>query len=146
MTSTESPPPSVDVEVLERVLEAHPVRLAVLFGSTTDGSATPASDVDIAVEFESEDVALPRRHRARATLVADLAEALGTDDVDVADLDTVRPAVGAAALGSGILLVGDEDRAVSLREHFEERTETETHEDRLQRFDAIVDRLKETMS
>ena len=81
---------------VREVLEAQAVRLGVLFGSRARGTAGTHSDVDIAVEF---DESVDDRFRARLTLGADLARALSTDDVDVVDLDDVRPAVGYSALG-----------------------------------------------
>lgn len=68
--------------VLAEVLASHGVAVAYLFGSRADGTATEASDHDIAVLFTAPEPALD----ATARLGADLATALGTA-VDVVDLD-----------------------------------------------------------
>ena len=59
-------------------------------------------------------------------------------DVDVADLDAIRPEVGASALETGII-VGGTERVGAIRERFDRERETdETHEDRMRRFDSIL--------
>ena len=64
-------------------------------------------------------------------------------DVDVAVLDAIRPEVGASALETGIIIVGGNERVDAIRERFERERETdETHEDRMRRFDSILERLE----
>lgn len=125
---------------VREVLEDQPVRLGVLFGSQARGTAGTHSDVDVAVEF---DESVDDRFRARLTLGADLARALGTDDVDVVDLDDMRPAIGYSALDRGRVLVGDPDRAKKLAEAFEREREASTSRERRERFDETLDRLEE---
>ena len=125
---------------VREVLEDWPVRLGVLFGSQARGIAGTHSDVDVAVEF---DESVDDRFRARLTLGADLARALGTDDVDVVDLDDVRPAVGYSALDRGRVLVGDPDRAKTLAAALERERETSTSQERREQFDDTLDRLEE---
>lgn len=122
------------------MIERYPIRFAVLFGSHARGTPTEFSDVDIAIEFE-ESVSDDDRAIARIRPLADLMEELGTDEVDVADLDAVRPEIGAAALENGTVLVGTEDRATRLRERFERQVTPSTHEDRMDRFDELVSRM-----
>jgi len=133
----------VSADRIARVLEGHPVDVAVLFGSHAHGHETPDSDVDVAVAFE-EGLSARTRLERRVELVADLVEALGTDDVDVADLDAIRPAVGAEALRTGTILVDDPARHNALRDRFERETPRgdESREDRMRRFDALLDRLE----
>jgi Predicted nucleotidyltransferases len=130
------------LNAVRSVLADHSVRLGVLFGSHASGTAGSHSDVDIAVEFDP-DVVDDERYRHRLSLVVDLSQALGTDDLDLVDLDTVRPAVGLSALQDATLLVGDHDRREQLVSEFERRTETPTADQRRDRFDAALERLEE---
>lgn len=125
---------------VREVLADHPVRLGVLFGSQASGTARAHSDVDVAVEFESS---VEDRFRARLALGVALTRALGTDDVDVVDLNDVRPAVGYSALDDGQLLVGDPGRVESLARQFDRERERTTGEERRKRFDDALDRLEE---
>ena len=132
----------VDPERVRQVLGQHPVRLAVLFGSQTRGTPTAESDVDVAVAFEAG-LSPAERLEHRVSLIVDLVETLGTDDVDVADLDAIRPAVGASALRSGTVLLGDRELIEMYHERFERATvNDETHGDRMRRFDALLERLE----
>lgn len=133
---------TVDPEDIRTVLESHPVRLGVLFGSQARGTSETHSDIDVAVAFDTT-LSTEQRTRARIDLVVDLTRALGTDDVDVVDLDAVRPAVGAAALEDGLVLVGDPDDAERRRREFTNRTNERTQAERLQRFDELLARMEE---
>lgn len=137
--------PATDGDGLSRlatVVGEYPVRLAVLFGSQADGTATEESDVDVAVAFET-DLSLAERLNERIDLTTELVRVLGTNVVDVTDLDSVPPGVGADALETGELLVGDRSTLVACRQRFErERTSVEgTHDERMQRFESILERL-----
>jgi predicted nucleotidyltransferase len=137
-------PATVDTADVTEVLQDHPVRIGVLFGSTVRGTETPESDVDVAVAFE-ESLPSADRHRARIDLVVDLMETLGVNDVDVTDLDGVRPAVGVSALRTGAVLVGDPDRIDRLREAFESRTTDRTHDERMRALDELFARVEEAV-
>jgi len=132
---------TVDPDEIRTVLESHPVELGVLFGSRARGTSDSHSDVDVAVAFDAS-LSDDQRSRARIDLVVDLTRALGTDDVDVVDLDAVRPAVGAGALEDGIVLVGDPEEAERRRAEFEHRTTERTHEERMRRFDELLARME----
>jgi len=132
----------VDTEAVRGVLDDHPVRLGVLFGSRVRGTSGDHSDVDIAVEFDPS-VSADERYRARLSLVVDLVRALGVDDVDVAVLDGTRPEVARSALASGIVLVGDPDHADELLAEYEQQVSRPTRERRRERFDATLARLEE---
>lgn len=134
----------LDHATVKRVLEEHPVRVAVLYGSQVTGTATAESDVDVAIEFESS-LSADERHRARLALVVDLMEGLGVNDVDVTDLESIRPAVGASALRTGVVLVGSDARVAELAEGFEARLSRRTHEERMQEFDELIERLEEAV-
>lgn len=136
--------PAEVTEPLGTVLRDHPVRTAVLFGSRIRGTETAQSDFDIAVEFDA-DLSVDERHRVRLELIVDLMEALETDDVDVTDLSTIRPAVGASALRTGVILIGDDERVEQLRADFERRATRRSHEERMHAFDELLDRLNDTV-
>ena len=128
------------IATVREVLADHPVRLGVLFGSRARGTGGTHSDVDVAVEFAPS---VEDRFGARLALGVALARALSTDDVDIVDLDDVRPVVGYSALDEGQLLVGDPERIESLRRQFDRERERITPEERRERFDDALDRLEE---
>lgn len=106
---------SLDLDTLQAVLREHPVQLAILFGSHSTGTTHPASDIDVAVEFDAQRPADPGYNDAFLGLSADLSDALGTDDVDLVDLHAVSPALASSIFDHGILLVGNLERAAELR-------------------------------
>ncbi|QIO20884.1 nucleotidyltransferase domain-containing protein [Haloarcula sp. JP-L23] len=135
----------IDVNRITEIVMQQPVRLAVLYGSHVRGTATSDSDVDIAIAFEGERSSSERLER-RVDLTVALSKALGTDSVDVADLDSIRPSIGQSALRTGIVLVGDQDTVSEYLERFERERDTEqTHDERMRRFDSILGRLEETV-
>lgn len=136
--------PTADLDAIRDALEDHPVRLAVVFGSQVRGTATSESDVDIAVEFE-EGLSADERHRATLELVVDVMEELGVNDVDVTDLDGVPPAVGASALETGVVVLGDDERVEELWEQLDARRTVRSHAERMREFDELLARLEETV-
>jgi predicted nucleotidyltransferase len=134
----------IDTAAIRTVVESYPVRLAVLYGSHARGTATAASDVDVAVAFDAA-LSPDERLRRRVELTADLASALATDDVDVADLDSITPAVGRSVLEDGIVLVDDGCADAYEAQFRAAREDAETHEERMQRFDEVLRRLEATM-
>ncbi|MFC7041708.1 type VII toxin-antitoxin system MntA family adenylyltransferase antitoxin [Halonotius sp. GCM10025705] len=129
-------------DAIRDVLVDQPIRLGVLFGSQASGTAGSHSDIDIAVEFES-DVADDDRYRTRLSLIVALSQTLRTDDLDIVDLETVRPEVGLSALEDCIVLVGDADRVDDLLAQFERRVEPSTADQRRARFDAALEGVEE---
>lgn len=131
----------VDVDAIRSVLDEHPVRLAVLFGSTTDGTADASSDLDIAVELDDD---VSNRADARMELLTDLSIALERNDVDLSIVDDLSPRVGRAAFRRGHLLVGAQERATAHRKRFEELADEASSSATLrERFDetlAAIDR------
>ncbi len=134
----------VDSEGIRAVLERHPVELGVLFGSHARGASGPHSDVDVAVVFDPS-LSDRQRHRARTALIVALTRELGTDDVDVVDLDAISPDIGLAALEEGTLLVGDDEHRVRLRDEYDARTTEMTREERMARFDELLDRMEKNV-
>lgn len=93
---------------LTEVFAAHGVAVAYLFGSRVEGTATAASDHDVAVLLTSPEPALD----ATVRLEADLAAELGTE-VDVIDLDRASLELRGRVAETGRLLhSADEVRRV----------------------------------
>ena len=122
-------------------LADHPVSVGFLFGSRARGEAHDSSDVDVAVAFEA---GASGTLDARLSLGADLALALGTDDVDVIDLRTTSPTLVRAVFRDGDRLVGTEAEVRRLRDALLEDTDEESRSP-AERFDdalaAIDDHL-----
>ncbi len=122
-------------------LADHPVSVGFLFGSRARGEAHDSSDVDVAVAFEA---GASGTLDARLSLGADLALALGTDDVDVIDLRTTSPTLVRAVFRDGDRLVGTEAEVRRLRDALLEDTAEESRSP-AERFDdalaAIDDHL-----
>ena len=123
--------------------------LAILFGSRTDGTAVPRSDIDIAVRFEPEldsEAEPTARATARYTLIGRLSSAFGRDDIDMVDLEYVDPRIAHAALTNGEILIGSEAEAAALaRERQQEREEIEAKKrsERAAVLDRIAARIEE---
>jgi predicted nucleotidyltransferase len=116
----------LDIEGIREMLAEYPLRCGLLYGSHARGTPTTDSDVDVAVAFE-EGLSSTEQMTHRSRLTADLMSTLGTNDVDVADLDAIRPAIGASALRTGRLLLGDPATVERYLERFENETpENET--------------------
>ncbi|MFB6252708.1 MAG: nucleotidyltransferase family protein [Halobellus sp.] len=141
MKTVESTPidPSFDLDTLGDVLREHPVRLAILFGSHATGRTHPESDVDLAVEFESQRPSDPEYNEVFFGLSADFSDALGTDDVDLVDLHAASPELVSAVFEHGILLVGDPTHAEELRRRLS-ATGKESQSPR-ERLDAALERI-----
>ena len=94
-------------EAAEEIFPRHPVALAYLYGSQATGSATPLSDVDIAVVT---DTLLPPRERLRLELglETELATRLKRQ-VDVRIINTAPLAVKGKIVGNGALLFAREE-------------------------------------
>ncbi|WP_166377220.1 nucleotidyltransferase family protein [Halorubrum sp. BOL3-1] len=144
MVSDDADGNAIDGEAVRGVLQRYPIRLGILFGSQVTGKTHADSDVDVAVEFD-EELSPEHRRRARLDVMADLTRELGTNDVDVTDLDGVRPEIGVAALQGGVLLVGNSRRADQLQKRFSDRTTEYTRDDRLDRFDDLLTEMEDTV-
>lgn len=97
--------------------------------------------MDVAVAFDPS-LSDRQRYRARIALIVALTRELGTDDVDAVDLDTISPDIGLAALEEGRVLVEDDERSEDLRGKYEAQTAETTHEERMARFDELLDRME----
>lgn len=139
MTERQSESEKVDRGAVRSVLEDHPVRLAVLFGSTVRGDVHPRSDVDIAVEFDPGAV---DSLDTRLSLWADLSTALDRDDVDISIVDDLDPAVGKQVFAEGELLTGSEERFSRHRRRFDRLAAREDRRSPAERFDEAIDSMK----
>lgn len=132
---------SLPLEELLTILQKHPVRIAILFGSHAIGNTHQVSDIDIAVELESIERDDPAYNEAFFGLSADVSDALETDDVDLIDIHTLSPTVAEAVFEHGVVLVGDQMHA----EDMLERITSERSEERSprERFDAALEKIDE---
>lgn len=130
---------AVERDRIRAVLDEHPVRLAVLFGSRAVGTADPGSDVDLAVEFEADIDDPGDRFLA---LLVDLSVALDRNDIDLTVVDDLEPRVGLAAFTDGTVISGSTARAQRHRERFEDRVSRDRSERSLrERLDETVDNV-----
>lgn len=112
-------PPSRDDQSIRETVAAtladHPVSVGFLFGSRARGESHDRSDIDVAVVFADTGPGEPGHVDAHLALGADLALALGTDDVDVVDLRSASRSLVRAVFRDGDRLVGSEADAARLR-------------------------------
>lgn len=132
--------PSFPLEAIRSTLEAHPVRLAVLFGSHARGESHARSDIDLAVELDGIRPGQPGFNAAFFSLSADLSEALETDGIDLVDVHTLSPLLARVVLEDGVIVVGSERRAEQLRSELSadgdrDRTPRERFDEALRRID-----------
>ena len=130
---------SFDLDALRAVLEEHPVRLAILFGSHATETTHARSDVDLAVELNGRRPSDPGYNDAFLGLSADLSETLETDDVDLVDLHAASPTLAAAIFENGVLIVGEQAHATERRRQLT-AAEDERHSPR-QRLEAAIERI-----
>jgi predicted nucleotidyltransferase len=121
-------------ETVESVLADHPVSVGIVFGSRARGESHEHSDIDIAVAFEELEPGDSGHLNLRLQLGADLALALGTDDVDVIDLHSAPPALLRAIFRDGKQVVGTDEAASHLRETLLSEA-AEDHRSPAERFD-----------
>ena len=106
---------ALDLDALQAMLQEHPIRLAILFGSHATETTHATSDIDLAVEFDEHRPSDPNYNDVFLGLSADLSDALETDDVDLVDLHTVSPALATAIFEKGVLIVGTAEHAAERR-------------------------------
>ncbi len=93
----------------------HPVVLAYLFGSHAKGSATPLSDVDVAVLLDEAD--REKRQALYLDLLGDLTKLARPSDVDLLMLGDATEPLGCRAILEGLpLYSADERRRVRTEE------------------------------
>jgi predicted nucleotidyltransferase len=107
---------------LPGILADHPVILAYLYGSAAQGTATPLSDVDIALVVDRRALATLARMDMELGIEVDLELTCGIENSDVRIVNDAPIAVRGAVVTEGILLYArDED----VRVDFETTTRKE---------------------
>lgn len=81
---------TVDFKSLKEYFKNKSVRLVYLMGSQASGQTKPYSDVDMAVLFD-QNLSTKQRFDVRIELLSDLTKFLGTDNVDLIDLQNASP-------------------------------------------------------
>ena len=114
-------------ETVGATLADHPVSVGLLFGSRARGESHERSDVDVAVAFTDTDPGDPGHVTARLALDADLALALGTDGIDVVDLQSVPQSLVRAIFRDGDRLVGSESDVARLRVSLIDDVDSDPH-------------------
>lgn len=117
------------------VLSEYPVTVGFLFGSRGRDEAHAESDVDVAVAFDGLEPGSREYNNVLFGLSADLAAALGTDDIDVVDLRRAPPELARAVFDDGTLLVGTDRDVERLRDQLRDVEETQSP---AERFDAVL--------
>ena len=136
---------SLPIERVQNTLQEHPVKLAILFGSHATDTSTPQSDLDIAVAFENVRSSDATYNTVFFGLSADLSDILGSDDVDLVDLQSMSPSLLEAVFEHGVLLVGDERTAATMRQQLTEpNTGNRSPRDRLDTTLARIDEHLDT--
>lgn len=79
-----------DFKKLKEYFKNKPVRLVYLMGSQASGQTKPYSDVDMAVLFD-QNLSAKQRFNIRIELLSNLAKFLGTDNIDLIDLQNASP-------------------------------------------------------
>jgi len=125
-------PDTLPLKKIQDILDEHPIQFAILFGSYATGNTHKRSDVDIAVEFQSINQTEPGYNDEFFGLSADLSDELGTDDVDLVDVQNLSSEVAKAILDEGLLLVGDQATAENvLKPKADSSSETRTPRERI---------------
>lgn len=103
---------TVDFSKLKEYFKNKSVRLVYLMGSQASGQTKPYSDIDMAVLFD-QNLSAKQRFNARIELISDLAKFLGTDNIDLIDLQGSSPIFAYEAIRHRKeLYVKDEDSRV----------------------------------
>jgi predicted nucleotidyltransferase len=106
----------------EELCEDPDIEFVVAFGSQVQGTATPESDIDIAVKF-SDDLSASDRFRKRCFLAGELQDA-SLPQVDLVDVESLPIAVAHDVVG-GEFLCGDQRRFERFRSTVEQQFESE---------------------
>lgn len=102
------------------ILAKYPVMLAYLFGSVVDGSATPFSDIDIALVLEPGLNLTPyERMHLEFNIAAELERRCNVQEADVRSVDSAPMTVQGLVLSEGVLLYSRDEE---FRVEYEIRT------------------------
>ncbi len=81
--------------------------MAVLFGSSVDGTVNPGSDIDVAVLFDNP----PDSGEQKLDYYTRLCDAADLDTVDMVILNEANPILAFEALSGKVICKNDVDRA-----------------------------------
>lgn len=102
-----------DFKKLKEYFINKPVRLVYLMGSYASGQTKPYSDIDMAVLFD-QNLSTKQRFNTKIELISELAKFLGTDNIDLIDLQNASPFFAYEAIKHRKeLYVEDEDTRVN---------------------------------
>lgn len=103
----------MDFNKLRKFFQNKPVRLVYLMGSQASGQTKPYSDIDLAVLF-NQNLSAKDRLNTKIELLSELAKLLGTDQIDLIDLQNTSPVFAYEAIRNRKeLYVEDEDTRVN---------------------------------
>jgi hypothetical protein len=108
--------PKLDAAALERLaaaLDREGVVAAMLIGSQARGTASPLSDIDVAVWHEPE-LGPRQRFDLQLRLAREACRAVGTDEVDIVMLNRAPPLLRQRAIRDAVRLV-ERDRDAQVR-------------------------------
>ena len=129
------------LDTLRSVLEEHPARVAILFGSRATDRVHSRSDIDVAVEFEALEPGGDGYSEAFFGLGADVSEALRTDDVDLLDVHVLSASLARSIFDEGVLFVGESERVAALRRRLAENGTVRDERPPCERFDDSLRRI-----
>ncbi len=104
-------------QALPDILRPHPIDVAYLYGSTTSGDATPASDIDIGLVFSPDAPPAADAFRLTLKLEQEIGQRLGAQNLDVRRIDNAPLRVCGKVITSGEVLY---TRSLAAQHKFEE--------------------------
>ena len=130
------------LDTVRNTLEAHDVRLGLVFGSAARDGHVPR-DIDVAVEFETHRPGETGYASAYLELYTALGDAVDAS-VDLVDVHSMGPRFAGSVLEDAELLIGSEQRRSELEATLE--TESPSLEDARERVATAAERLREGSS
>ena len=130
------------LDTVRNTLEAHDVRLGLVFGSAARDDHAPR-DIDVAVEFETHRPGETGYASAYLELYTALGDAIDAS-VDLVDVHSMSDRFAAVAFTEGVLVIGSSERRDELADRV--AGEGPSVPDARQRVAAAVSRLEEDES
>lgn len=95
---------------LVNLFEKYPIALAYLFGSSAKNTATPLSDVDIALLVEKDEYDPKKRLRFELILEDEIDQINGLDNVDVRVINEAPLIIRGEVVTNGLLIFSKNDQ------------------------------------
>lgn len=127
-----------DRAACKRILHAHGVTFALLFGSASEGGMDPHSDIDLAVDIPEADPVDPAFNEEYFSLIGDLERGLGRE-IQAFPVESMSPRFARAAFERGDVLIDGDDRRDALAP--DSATVDLSVETSIERVAAVADRL-----